>query len=62
VKLAATSATGKALPEAATRALPEVAAKPLPETTTHPSRGVLNSTAVAREVRERRRVLRYYWQ
>jgi hypothetical protein len=62
VKLAATSATGKALPEAATRALPEVAAKPLPETTMHPSRGVLSSTAVAREVRERRRVLRYYWQ
>jgi membrane-bound lytic murein transglycosylase A len=62
VKLATTSATGKALPEAATRALPEAAAKPLPETTTHPSRGVLNSTAVAREVRERRRVLRYYWQ
>jgi membrane-bound lytic murein transglycosylase A len=62
VKLATTGGTGKALPEAATRALPEAAAKPLPETTTHPSRGVLNSTAVAREVRERRRVLRYYWQ
>jgi membrane-bound lytic murein transglycosylase A len=71
VKLASRGGTGKALPEAATKALPEaptkplteVAAKPLPETATpHAARGVQTSTAVAREVRERRRVLRYYWQ
>jgi membrane-bound lytic murein transglycosylase A len=62
--------TGTALPEAATKALPEAPAKPLPEvatrslpeTETHPTRRVLNSAAAAREVRERRRVLRYYWQ
>ncbi|MBV9968828.1 MAG: lytic transglycosylase, partial [Xanthobacteraceae bacterium] len=71
VKLAARSgtgkalpeATGKALPEASTYPLPEAPTKPLPETATpHAPRGVMNSTAVAREVRERRRVLRYYWQ
>jgi membrane-bound lytic murein transglycosylase A len=70
VKLAAKGETGKALPEAATKALPEaptkplpeVAAKPLPETATRSSRGVQTSSAVAREARERRRVLRYYWQ
>jgi membrane-bound lytic murein transglycosylase A len=71
VKLAARGGTGKALPEAATKALPEaptkalpeVAAKPLPEAATpHAPRGVQTSTAVAREVRERRRMLRYYWQ
>jgi membrane-bound lytic murein transglycosylase A len=75
VKLAARGGTGKALPEtgnalpesatkalpeAPTKPLPEVAARALPETETHPTRRVLNSPA--REVRERRRVLRYYWQ
>jgi membrane-bound lytic murein transglycosylase A len=61
VKLAARGGPGKALPEAA-KALPETATKALPETVPHTSRGVLSSAAVAREVRERRRVLRYYWQ
>jgi membrane-bound lytic murein transglycosylase A len=68
VKLAARGEAGKALPEATTKALPEAPTKPLPEvatralpeTETHPTRRVLNSPA--REVRERRRVLRYYWQ
>jgi membrane-bound lytic murein transglycosylase A len=70
VKLAARGGTGKALPEAAMKALPEAATKPLPEVAAkslpeavpHASRRVLTSTAVAREVRERRRQLRYYWQ
>jgi membrane-bound lytic murein transglycosylase A len=50
----------KPLPEVPAKPLPEVATRSLPET--HPTRRVLNSTAVAREVRERRRPLRYYWQ
>ena len=39
-----------------------LAARSLPEAVPHQTRRVLTSTAVAREVRERRRVLRYYWQ
>ena len=69
-KLAARGGTEKALPEAATKALPEATTKALPEVATrslpeavpHQTRRVLTSTAVAREVRERRRVQRYYWQ
>ena len=60
-KSAAGSGT-KALPEAPAKPLPEVATRSLPETEPHPTRRVLTSTAAAREVRERRRVLRYYWQ
>jgi hypothetical protein len=39
-----------------------VATRSLPEAVPHQTRRVLTSTAVAREVRERRRVLRHYWQ
>jgi peptidoglycan lytic transglycosylase A len=53
-------AASKALPEAPVKPLPEVAARALPETEAHPTRRVPSSAA--REVRERRRVLRYYWQ
>jgi membrane-bound lytic murein transglycosylase A len=52
----------KPLLETPAKPLPEVAARSLPEAVPHQTRRVLTSTAVAREVRERRRVLRYYWQ
>jgi hypothetical protein len=52
----------KPLSEVPAKPLPEAATHPLPEVATHPSHRVLSSTAVAREVRERRRMLRYYWQ
>jgi membrane-bound lytic murein transglycosylase A len=52
----------KSLPEVPIKPLPEVATRSLPEAVPHQTRRVLTSTAVAREVRERRRVLRYYWQ
>jgi membrane-bound lytic murein transglycosylase A len=52
----------KPLLEAPAKQLPEVATRSLPEAVPHQTRRVLTSTAVAREVRERRRVLRYYWQ
>jgi membrane-bound lytic murein transglycosylase A len=65
VKLAtrlAPAPSTKPLMEAPAKPLPEVATQQLPESVPHASRRVLNSTAVAREVRERRRWPRYYWQ
>jgi membrane-bound lytic murein transglycosylase A len=50
------------LAEAPATPLPEAATHQLPESVPHASRRVLTSTANAREVRERRHPLRYYWQ
>ena len=61
-RASAAAAATKPLPEAPAKPLPEVATRSLPEAVPHQTRRVLTSTAVAREVRERRRVLRYYWQ
>jgi membrane-bound lytic murein transglycosylase A len=52
----------KPLLDVPAKPLPEVATHQLPEAVPHVSRRMLTSTAVAREVRERRRPLRYYWQ
>ena len=61
-RLAPPPATQAAARKSPAKPLPEVATRSLPETEPHQTRRVLTSTAVAREVRERRRVLRYYWQ